>query len=155
VSGGIWRLCDHERGRGYCSDFSPGRYDSLGRQLNGKVSSAYIIAAAPDRVAAATSLPLGRMVLYQYPNYGGASAVVDQGRAPDLDWAKFKDRAASLRVESGTWLVCSNIGYEGECRIVGPGSYPQIAGLLSDGVYSARQVWRPEYGVVDPYYTRP
>ena len=37
VSDGTWRLCDRERGRGNCSDFAPGRYESLG-PLEGRVS---------------------------------------------------------------------------------------------------------------------
>jgi hypothetical protein len=152
VTGGVWRLCDGDKGRGYCSEFAPGRYESLGR-LDGRVSSAYIVSPAPARVAVTGPDPWGRMVLYQYPNFAGPSATVERKGAPDLDWAKFKDRAASLRVESGTWLVCSNIGYEGECRVVGPGSYPQLSGVLSQGIYSARQIWRPDYSAAE--YRRP
>jgi len=154
VTGGVWRLCERDKGRGYCSDFSPGRYETLGR-LDGKVSSAYIVSPAPERIPVTGSDPSGRMILYQYPNFAGPSATVEHKGAPDLDWAKFKDRAASLRVESGTWLVCSNIGYEGECRVVGPGNYPQLSGVLSQGIYSARQIWRPDYSGADVRYHRP
>ena len=145
VSSGTWRLCDRERGRGRCSDFAPGRYESL-NGLEGHVRSAYLIATSPDRVANVPNYPPGRAVLYEFPNYAGRSAVVEYGRAPDLDWAHFKQPAESLRVDSGTWLVCSEIGYQGECRVLGPGKYPQLTDVMSAGVYSARQVWRPEYG---------
>ncbi len=145
VSDGTWRLCDRERGRGRCSDFTPGQYENLGA-LEGRVKSAYLIASTPERVAAVGTYPPGRAVLYQFPNFGGPSAVVEYGRAPDLDWAHFKQPASSLRVESGTWLVCSEMGYQGECRVLGPGEYPALTNVLNGGVYSARQVWRPEYG---------
>jgi len=145
VSSGTWHLCDRERGRGRCSDFAPGRYESL-NGLEGRVRSAYLIGTTPERVANVPNFPPGRAVLYQFPNYSGTSAVVEYGRAPDLDWAHFKQPAESLRVESGTWLVCSEIGYQGECRVLGPGNYPQLTDLVNNGVYSARQVWRPEYG---------
>lgn len=148
VSDGTWRLCDRERGRGQCSDFAPGRYESLGA-LEGRVRSAYLIASTPERVAAAVpAYPPGRAVLYQFPNFAGPSAVVEYGRAPDLDWAHFKQPASSLRVESGTWLVCSEMGYQGECRVLGPGEYPRLTEVVNGGVYSARQVWRPEYGAM-------
>jgi hypothetical protein len=154
VSEGTWRLCDRESGRGRCFDFTPGRYENLGA-LEGRVRSAYLIAATPgERLGNVPMYPPGRAVLYQFPNFGGQSAAVEYGRAPDLDWAHFKQPAASLRVESGTWLVCSEMGYQGECRVLGPGEYPQLTDIMNSGVYSARQVWRPEYGSITRYPVR-
>lgn len=48
---------------------------------------------------------------------------------------------ASLRVDSGSWLVCSDLGYQGERRVLGPGDYLVLMGLLGRGIESARQVW--------------
>jgi hypothetical protein len=145
VSDGIWRLCDGEGARGHCTDFSPGQYSSLGA-LNGKVRSAYVLASVPDHLAAVAAVPAGRAVLYELPNFGGARAVVEYGPAPDLDWARFKNPASSLRIESGSWLVCSDLGYQGDCQVLDPGDYPALTALLGRGIASARQVWRPEYG---------
>jgi hypothetical protein len=145
VSGGIWRLCDGEGARGHCTDFSPGQYASLGA-LNGKVMSAYLIASGSDHVPVVAAVPAGRAVLYEYPNFGGGRLVVESGPAPDLDWARFKNPAASLRIESGSWLVCSDLGYQGECQVLDPGDYPVLTGSLGNGIASARQVWRPAYG---------
>jgi hypothetical protein len=153
VSGGIWRLCDNDGGLGQCSDFSPGTYPTLGA-LDGRVKSAYLIARAPDPIATTAPASTGRAVLFQYPNFAGATAVVENGRAPDLDWANFKYPASSLRVESGTWLMCSEIGYQGDCRVFGPGDYPVLAGVMDNGIYSARPVWRPEYGSLESYNVR-
>ncbi len=146
VSGGIWRLCDSERGRGNCTDYPPGQYESLGG-LDGKVRSAYLIAPVPDRVIAVSGVPPGRAVLYEFANFGGPSAVVEYGRAPDLSWANFRHPASSARIESGSWLVCTEMGYQGECQVLEPGEYPTLSGL-GQGIASARQVWRPEYGAV-------
>jgi beta/gamma crystallin len=148
ISGGVWRLCDRERGRGACADFSPGKYDTLGA-MNGRVRSAYLIAPVQERVATLAALPPGRAIVYEFPNYGGAPAVIEYGRAPDMDWAYFKNPATSVRIESGSWLVCSDIGYQGECRVLEPGDYPVLTGLGLRGIASARQVWRPEYGSLD------
>jgi hypothetical protein len=103
-----------------------------------------VVAVVPQVVNApvvtAAVAPAGRVVLYQFPNFAGPSAVVDRGRAPDLDWAHFSYPATSLRVESGRWLACSHIGYQGDCLVFGPGDYPVLSGLLEQGVYSVRQV---------------
>lgn len=101
------------------------------------ITTPQVVAAVPQVVA---TLPTGRMVLYQFPNFAGPSAVVDAGRAPDLDWAHFSYPASSLRVESGRWLACSHIAYQGDCKVFGPGDYPVLNGLMDQGVYSVRQI---------------
>lgn len=102
-----------------------------------------VIATMPQVVTVpvvTTPQPSGRLVLYQSPNFAGASAVVDHGRAPDLDWAHFSYPATSMRVESGRWLACTQMGYQGNCLVFGPGDYPALSGLLEQGVYSVRQI---------------
>lgn len=81
-------------------------------------------------------------------------AAVDRGVANDLDWTHFTNpahRAASLRVESGTWQFCTELAFQGQCRVLGPGEYPYMPGGLTEGISSARQVWYPEYGALDVY----
>jgi len=152
VSGSLWRLCDGKGGQGPCTDFGPGQYAGLGA-LDGRITSAYLIAPVQESAAVVATVPAGRAVLYQFPNYGSPSAVVEYGRAPDVNWANFRAPATSLRIESGTWLVCSEMGYQGECRVLDPGDYPVLTGL-GNGVASARQVWSPAYGspVTRPAY---
>jgi len=87
-------------------------------------------------------MPVGRVVLYQNPNFSGPSAVVDHGRVPDLDWAHFNNPATSLRIQSGTWVACSDMGYQGQCQILEPGDYPVLTGIFDHGVSSMHQVWR-------------
>lgn len=145
VYDGIWRLCDGDGGQGHCADFQPGAYPSLGA-LNGRVRSAYVVATTPDHRASVPAVPAGRAVLYEQPNFGGAKAVVEYGPAADLAWAHFRNPASSLRIESGSWLVCSDLGYQGYCQVLDPGDYPVLTGSLSHGIASARQVWRPAYG---------
>jgi hypothetical protein len=96
------------------------------------VTTAQVVAVAPR--------PPGRAVLYQFPNFGGPAAVVEYGRMPDLDWANFRYPAASLRIESGNWVACTEMGYRGECRVLGPGDYPALTGGLDRGISSLRPV---------------
>ena len=92
-------------------------------------------------IPAGAALPMGRVVLYQNPNFGGPSAIVEHGRMPDLDWAHFGyPVATSLRIESGTWVACSDMGYQGQCRVLGPGDYPSLTGVFDQGISSMRQI---------------
>jgi hypothetical protein len=146
VTGGTWRLCDDVGGRGNCAEYGPGQYVTLG-PLNHRVASVYLVTPASRSVTVAPAVVSGRVVLYQNPNFNGPSAVVERGNAPDLDWARFTNPASSARVESGTWLVCSDLGYQGDCRVLGPGNYANLPGMT--GIWSARQVWQPQYGAVE------
>jgi hypothetical protein len=105
-------------------------------------------------VVAMSPMTGGRIELYEYPNFGGQEATVDLGQAKDLDWANFSNpnhRASSIRVDSGSWIVCTDIGFRGQCTVLDPGEYPQLTGALRGGVASAQQVWRPEYGALTIY----
>lgn len=104
------------------------------------VSGATVVATSPGPIVSTAPLLSGRVVIYQYPNFGGPSATVQYGRAPDLDWANFRYPASSLRVESGRWLACSDMGYQGDCVVFGPGDYPVLIGLLNQGIVSLRQI---------------
>ncbi len=117
-----------------------------------------VVVAAPVAAAAAppvvTAAPIGHIVLYEFPNFGGSKVAVGQGQAKDLDWANFSNpnhRATSVRVEAGTWIVCTDRGFQGACRVLGPGEYPQLPEELATGVSSAEQLWRPEYGALSAY----
>ena len=91
--------------------------------------------------------PTGRVYLYEDPNFGGAWVAMDRGLANDMDWANFSNpahRATSVRVESGNWLFCTDMAFRGDCRVLGPGEYPQLSGPLTAGISSARQVFYPE-----------
>jgi hypothetical protein len=96
-----------------------------------------------------TALGPGRIVLYEYPNFGGAKVTIDSGIARDLDWTNFSNsshHATSAKVESGTWKVCSQAAFQGECRVIGPGEYPALGASLLTGIASAEPVVRPELG---------
>lgn len=97
------------------------------------------VAAVPDPATSVVQIaprPNARAVLFQFPNFGGPRAVVEYRRMPDLDWANFRYPAASLRIESGRWVACTEMGYQGQCRVLEPGDYPALAGDLAPGIAS-------------------
>ena len=141
VYGGVWRLCTRQYFRGECADFAPGRYENLG-SLAGRVSSAELVAVtepAPISTAPPSALR-GRVVLFERPNFGGRSVVIDRSAISDLQWVGFNDRAASIRVESGTWMFCTDASFRGECRTFGPGEYAWLPRDVDRRIASARRV---------------
>jgi len=174
VSDGRWEVCTSDYFRGRCTELLPGSYPSMSVALNGRIASArqiglsdplpvtinppptvYVNPPVVSRSTIVAPAPTsGRAYLYEDPNFAGAWVSVDRGEANDLDWAHFTNpvhRATSVRVESGTWLFCTDMAFQGDCRVFGPGEYPLLSGALGIGIASARQVWPPEYGSVQVY----
>ncbi len=148
VYGGVWRLCTRQYFRGECADFPPGRYESLG-SLTGRVSSAELVAAVDTAPISAAPLPAstGRVVLFERPNFRGESVVIDRAAIADLQWVGFTDRAASMRIEGGTWMFCTDAGFQGDCRTLGPGEYAWLPRDVDRRIASARRV-NERYGAM-------
>lgn len=139
VYGGVWRLCSRQYFRGECADFMPGQYENLG-SLSGRVSSAELIAVTDTAPVSMAPPSTGRAVLYELPNFGGQSVVIDRSSISDLHRIGFDDRAASLVVESGTWMFCTREGFRGECQTFGPGQYAWLPRDVDRKIASARRV---------------
>ena len=174
VYSGTWRLCSREYYRGDCRDFPPGRYDMLG-PFGSQVNSAELVATVPGPVGFVTPppavglvatapgpvdivtspAPSGRVVLYELPQFGGRSLVIDRREAPNLEWLGFENRAASMRIEEGYWRFCTDMRFRGECRTLGPGEYPWLPRELDRRIASAQRVY-DVYGAAPAatYYLR-
>jgi hypothetical protein len=81
-----------------------------------------------------------RALLYEYPNLSGRSFVIDSEAVANLANSGFNDRAASLRVEGGYWIFCSDANFQGDCRTYGPGDYPSLPSGLANSISSGRRV---------------
>ena len=141
VYGGVWRLCTRQYFRGECADFTPGQYANLG-PLTGRVSSAELIAetnTAPVSIAPPPSVG-GRVVLYEQPNFGGQAVVIDRSAISDLQRVGFENRAASMLIESGTWMFCTDAGFRGSCYTLGAGQYASLPRDVDRRIASARRV---------------
>ncbi len=150
VYGGVWRLCDGTRGRGKCTELAPGRYDTLG-SLDGRVNSVELVVPATSPVGVITAPAVPRVVLYEYRDFGGRSLTIEGNEARNLDRMQFGDRAASMRVEAGSWMLCSRAYFEGQCRTFGPGEYPRLSPDLDRRVASARPIPDVRLGALSTY----
>jgi hypothetical protein len=51
----------------------------------------------------------------------------------------FNDHANSMIINEGTWELCEHADYQGQCRVFGPGRYPDLR-EFSDRISSLRRV---------------
>jgi hypothetical protein len=154
VDQGTWQICENADYGGGCQTFAPGRYPDLGG-LNRRASSARLVTGAetggpgpgpapgPGRGGWGGGGAWGsgaRAVLYEGPNLTGRWFVLNTETVPNLANTGFNDRAASLRIEHGFWIFCSDANFNGECRTFGPGDYPTLPWDLNNRISSGRRI---------------
>ena len=93
-----------------------------------------------------------RVVLYESQNFQGRAFTVSSDVLANLNGTGMNDRAASLRVERGYWMFCTDANFLGECRTFGPGDYPSLSWftnrissgrrISNDYPYNAPPAWR-------------
>ena len=82
----------------------------------------------------------GEITLFQDDNFKGR-AVTLRDTTDDLSQHGFNDKASSIAVRSGTWEVCTDGGFRGNCKTLAPGDYPSMPGM-NDAISSVREVGR-------------
>ncbi len=138
VYNGTWELCADANYQGGCQVYGPGRYPNLGG-VSGRVSSLRpALGGGPGGVGGGWGSG-NRAILYEGPNLSGRTFVVSDYLA-NLGGTGFNDRAASLRIERGYWMFCSDADFRGECRTFGPGDYPDLPYGLSGRISSGRRI---------------
>jgi uncharacterized protein YcfJ len=78
------------------------------------------------------------IVLFGRDNFEGRSLQV-QGPNGDLRNDRFNDRASSAIVYGRAFEVCEDVHFAGNCRVLRPGRYPDLASMgVSDSISSVR-----------------
>jgi len=147
IRGGLWEVCENADFRGRCQTYGPGRYPNLGG-MAGRISSIRPVAGGPGPGGPGPGGGWGsggwgtgsRALLYEGPDLSGRSFVINSEVVANLAHTGFNDRAASLRVEGGYWIFCSDANFGGECLTFGPGDYPTLPWGLSYRISSGRRV---------------
>ncbi len=84
--------------------------------------------------------PAQEITLFQNENFAGPRFTAN-GSVDDLARVGFNDRATSVQVRSGSWQLCSDSYYRGQCVTLTPGSYSTLFGMgLNNSVSSLREV---------------
>src|SRR5262245_521757 len=79
------------------------------------------------------------MTVYKQPNFNGASLTL-RGDSGNLANQGFHDQVSSIQVRSGSWQVCTQPNFAGECVTLGPGSYGALEQRLNHRIESVREV---------------
>ena len=82
--------------------------------------------------------PGPEIVLYGKQGFQGKRVVL-KNDIPNFENIGFNDRASSIRVVHGTWEFCTDAFFRGNCRVLGPGEYPDLGGQ-DNRISSARLV---------------
>lgn len=100
----------------------------------------------PIRTALAALLALlgtqafAQITLYPQEGWRGRPVSISHSMR-DLARIDFDNRASSVVVEHGRWEVCELPNFEGDCRILRPGSYDSLRGMgLNNNISSIRAV---------------
>jgi len=144
-----WEICVDAHFGGGCTVLPPGRYPSLGG-YGGRVSSARPVLGPPaamppppvQHVPPGTMAPIGSVTFYETESFGGRQFRIDQ-TVPNFG-GRFNDRAQSAIVDGGSWEICVDADFHGDCRIFVPGRYPNLGGL-GGRVSSARPAYEARY----------
>lgn len=138
IRSGSWQLCADAYYRGQCITLQPGNYASLGAMgLNKSVSSLREVGWTSGGGGGGLSGG-GAIVLYEYPGMTGRSVLLSSPLA-NFEDINFNDRASSAIVNRGTWLICSDANFLGNCDAFRPGRHDNL-GAVTGQASSARLV---------------
>jgi hypothetical protein len=159
VRSGRWEACEEADFRGDCFLLEAGEYPSLDDRAN-KITSLREVRGGWDghpgrdrdrgrdrdgrweRDREHGHLPGrslgGELTYYTRDDFAGRSLSV-RNASSDLRERDFNDTVQSVRVRSGYWEVCEDVGFRGRCRTLEPGEYASLE-RMSNRISSVREV---------------
>jgi hypothetical protein len=142
VRGGAWELCTDAHFSGNCRVFPPG--DHRLQDMAANVSSARPVGGVGPGPGPGYRPPVtggrGALTLFSGDDLNGEYLTLD-GPVDNLDRTPFNDRARSVAVRLGTWELCTDAFFRGDCEVFRPGDH-RLRGGLGGRVSSARPVGR-------------
>src|SRR5260221_1537528 len=154
VHSGQWQVCTQPNCQGECMTLGPGEYATLDARLNHRIESARVIADARPQISEGSGYRAERRYGDRYSSnegYDNASIELFAGRdfrgpsitldrsAEFMAGTGFDNRAASAILNQGTWQLCTEPRFHGDCRTFGPGRSGELFGMTQD-VSSVRRV---------------
>lgn len=79
-----------------------------------------------------------QLILFEGPDFQGSKLTLRTAE-PNLADSDFAGRAMSLIVQNGTWEICSEPNFAGDCQEVAPGPYEHL-GRFARAIASIRAV---------------
>lgn len=89
---------------------------------------------------AAAAAAGAQMTFWDGPGFAGRTFTANQ-TIPNFADLGYNDRASSAVIRGGTWQVCSDAYFRGNCATLGPGQYPDLGSMgLAYAISSAREM---------------
>lgn len=150
IESGTWIACRDAYFRSDCRVFGPGRYDDLRAASFDRMISSIrpgpdaappsAPPAPPPLMTPPPPMPAGppAIELFSEAAFGGERLRLDRNIG-NLERVDFDDRAASVRIFSGVWELCTERRFGGSCAVYRPGRYARMGGLTRQ-VSSLRRI---------------
>ena len=141
VRSGRWEVCVDANFRNECRVYEPGQYDDLER-IGNAISSAREVGGGRDEWRDEwrdERREREGVEMFSQPGFGGQRFVLRQD-VRQLGRDSFDDQTSSLIVYSGQWEFCQHPDFGGQCKVYGPGEYPNLERSLNRQITSVRQV---------------
>ena len=95
---------------------------------------------AVSLVLVATTTVASELTLFEHDNFNGRRFTV-RDVINNLGDAGFNDKASSAVVGRGTWQLCDDAYFRGNCVTLQPGQYPSLRAMgINDRISSAREL---------------
>ncbi len=101
--------------------------------MNRHMTSALLIGAL---VLAAQAVQAAQITFYEGEGFRGRAFTTERA-VDDFRDDGFNDRASSVVVDSGDWVVCDDVGFRGRCAILRRGAYNSLRALGVDNRISS------------------
>jgi hypothetical protein len=92
-------------------------------------------------LALAGAAQAAEITIYKQPNFAGGEQTFS-GDAASLQGTSIYDQSKSVVVRSGSWQVCSQPNFQGDCQVLERGQYASLPSQLSGRIESVREVTR-------------
>jgi hypothetical protein len=81
-----------------------------------------------------------QIILYEHEDFKGRS-IRGTDVVKNLRDSGFNDKASSIKVLTGTWEICSDATFRGDCEVLEPGQYRSLRDIgMNDRLSSLRRV---------------
>jgi hypothetical protein len=81
-----------------------------------------------------------QIILYEHEDFKGRS-IRGTDVVKNLRDSDFNDKASSIKALTGTWEICSDANFRGDCQVLEPGQYRALRDLgMNDRLSSLRRV---------------
>jgi hypothetical protein len=135
VRSGRWQVCTQPDFKGDCAIVGPGEYRTLEQALNHRIESLREVGGDnryaenryrdnPDYGMRRRYWRNGTVELFDESGFRGRALRVDEDVDSLAD--NLGSGPSSIVIHEGRWQLCSRPSYEGFCRVLEPGRYPDL-----------------------------